>query len=263
MLDTNKFPVLVLAPFLALLVSSGVQGRTIEVAFYEAGYLYSEETEKGIDHDVINELEERTDFQFKQTFKPRARIWYELEHGELEMSVSGIETEQRKQHSWFIPYIAQRNMALIDRSSAENYQEMEEFIADDEGTLAKVRAFHHGDFYDAMTAQLAEHRVIDVRDIRDLFVLLEHDRVNMILSLPVFYRFHVEQKELENDLVIRDWDEEKRPIVHHLIVSRAHFDEDEYRRLKQAIEEMREDGTLREIFARYLTEKEVEEALRF
>jgi polar amino acid transport system substrate-binding protein len=148
MYKSNK--ILLVAVF--FMISTFVLGNidknenSVEVAFYEAGYLFYDGI--GIDMDVILELEKRMGVKYKHTIKPRARIWHELKEGLLPMSVSGIETEERKKFAIFIPYIAQKNKVIMLKEHSEKYNNLEDFLKDKNTKVAVVRGFSHGMFYD-------------------------------------------------------------------------------------------------------------------
>ena len=62
---------------------------------------------------------------------------------------------------------------------------------------------------------------------------------------------------------VRDWDTRAEPIPHCLVLSRKLVPEKDVEAMRKAIAEMRADGTLKEILARYLSDADVEAALGF
>lgn len=258
-----NLPLFILAISLLLVVLPAIgSARVVEVAFYDGGFLYNSETGIGIDRDVIEELERRTDFSFEHTIKPRARIWRELETGILPLSVSGIATAERLQHSWFISYFSQRNRVLMTPASAVQFGSLDDFVNNESATIAVVRAFQHGAFYDQIIAQLDSRRIHEVSAVPNLFQMLKSERVDLIFSQPAMYRYQIQALEFD-DAVVVDWDDVREPLPLGLIVSRSHFTEQEYMQLRDAIGSMRVDGTLRKIFSQYLVEEEIEDALNF
>lgn len=235
--------------------------KSLEVAFYEAGFLFNDE--KGIDLDVILELEKRIGVEYKHSIKPRARIWHELSEGLLPMSVSGIETKERLEFARFVPYIAQKNKVVILKDNSEKYRKMENFINNKDAKIAVVRGFRHGEFYDEVISKIEKNRINEVPAVERLFFLLKNKRVDLIISLPVFYRYEFRNLAMGSISEVKDWDTSDSTIIHGLVLSKKFFSEEDYQKISGIILNMREDGTLERIFSKYLPKDEVEEALRF
>lgn len=236
----------------------------MEVAFYDAGLLYSEGV--GIDKDVINELRKRTGLQFKETKKPRARIWGELEQGLLPMSVSGIQNETRDKFAYFIPCIAQKNMVIISKENSKKYKSIDDFVNDKNTKIAVVRGFVHGKIYDkAIEIMKKENRVFEVPNIDTLYIMMnsKKQRVDLILGLPVFYKYHLKKLKMEDKVEILDWDKNAPNIKHCLVLSKKLIDTKTYNKINSAINDMKLDGTLKKIYLKYLSEAETVAALNF
>jgi len=78
--------------------------RPIRLAFYTYGAFYFEDAhgkEHGVDKDIVDALAKRSGCRFETQLMARARIWADLASGNLDMSVSGIETPERGQFAWF------------------------------------------------------------------------------------------------------------------------------------------------------------------
>ncbi|MBB1518124.1 substrate-binding periplasmic protein [Aquipseudomonas guryensis] len=234
--------------------------NTYTVAFYEAGYLYSNGA--GIDKDVVDELKKRGGYSFDYVERPRARIWKELEQGSLPMSVSGLRTAERDAFAFFIPYIAQKNMALVTDA---RYATADSLLQDAEATAAVVRGFKHGEYFDDLLDQLrAQGRVNEVLTAHNLFLMLKAgNRVDLIISQPVFYAKELNELGLNDSVIVHDWKPEQPPTGLGLILSKAHFSEQAYLEMKGLIDEMKADGTLRGIFLKYLPPQQTEQALDF
>lgn len=247
-------------PGIGQAAAQDVLDTTFKVAFYEAGYLYSNGA--GIDKDVVDELKNRGGYSFDYIERPRARIWKGLEEGSLPMSVSGIRTAERDEFAFFIPYIAQKNMALVTEAK---YATADRLIADDRATAAIVRGFKHGDYFDGLIDTLrSKGRVQEVPTIHNLFLMLKAgNRVDLIVSLPVFYAKELDELGLNDRVIVHDWEPERAPIAHNLILSKAHFSEQAYLNMKGLIDEMKADGTLRGIFLKYLSPQQTDQALNF
>jgi len=242
--------------------ATGAEGR-YEVAFYKAGLL--NENGAGIDRDVVAEVQKRTGFHFTFSEKPRARIWGELKSGALDMSVSGIATAERDQFAWFIPYLVQRNMAVLRKEKAPQYRSLDEFVADPKARVGVVRGFVHGDKYDrALSILRQQGRVYEAPSIDMIFSLLKaENRIDAVFALPVFYQRKLAELSMADKVTILDWDREGEPIRHCLVLSKKRVAENDREAIRRTVAEMKADGTLRAIFARYLSGAELEAALNF
>lgn len=255
------FLVIFLSFFLANYIFSQENNNMLEVAFYEAGFLFNNGA--GIDKDIILELEKRLGTQYKHTIKPRARIWYELSEGLLPMSVSGVETEERKKFAWFVPYVAQKNKVIILKKYPEKYKILEDFLKDKNAKIAIVRGFNHGIFYDEMLKKIESNRINEVPNVEKLFSSLKNKRVDLVISLSGFYRYEFKKLGIEELVEIKDWDKEDIGVVYGgLVLSKKYFNQEEYEKIYNIFADMKEDGTLKKTFLKYLPEDEVEESLR-
>lgn len=236
--------------------------RTLEVAFYEAGYLYSNGV--GIDRDVIDEIKNRGDYSFRYTEMPRVRIWKELAESRLAMSVSGIQNPERDKFAHFIPYIVQNNKAIVSNAK---YASPESILNDRNARIAVVRGFKHGPFFDEILDKFRANGgdIVEVPTIHNLFLMLNAgNRVEMIISQPAIYAKELKDLGMASKVVIHDWDSPaKKPTILGLILSKAHFSEAEVAEMRKIVDAMRKDGTMAKIFAKYLSRNDVEDALNF
>lgn len=254
---------------LTILVLLGISPRylsaqeTYELAFYDAGLFNSNGV--GIDRDVVAELAKRTGLMLKTSEKPRARIWQEMAAGKLAMTVSGIQNTERNAYAWFLPYITQRNMALVLASKAGKYRNLSDFIQDEDAIVGVVRSFVHGGEYEkAVTILRSQSRVEEFPSIEQLFqVMASGKRMDMIFALPVFYNPLIKQYGMGSMIRILDWDTGKTPVAHCLVLSRKLVSEADYLLIKKELASMRQDGTLRRIFSRYLSGAELEECFDY
>lgn len=127
---------------------------SIKVAFYEYGLLYTAGT--GIDQDVINELKIRSHCNFISTVLPRARIWRDIEAGDLAMSVSGIQTAARDQFAWFAPYLSIKNISILNKTLSKSIHSFDDFANDKSLQWGVVRGFKHGDTQEQFLILLRE-----------------------------------------------------------------------------------------------------------
>ncbi|UTH76225.1 ABC transporter substrate-binding protein [Chromobacterium sp. IIBBL 290-4] len=231
----------------------------LSIGFYEAGLEYSDG--KGIDADVIDELARRGGYVFLRQDMPRARIWSQLAGGKLAMATSGVETAERGRFAEFIPYIAQSNRAL---TLDGRYPTPASLLADPAARVAVVRGFAYGNPYDGLIARLrARGAVTEVPDTQSLFLMLARGHAQLVISIPVFYLKYLKENGLEERVRIYDWQTQQPPVLGCLVLSKTLLAATERAQLRKLVAQMKQDGTLRRIFSRYLPADEVEKALMF
>ncbi|QLI81123.1 transporter substrate-binding domain-containing protein [Chitinibacter fontanus] len=236
--------------------------KAIKLAFYEFGLLYDQGL--GIDKEIVDELKRRTHCHFHVQVMPRARIWADLASGALDMSVSGIQTPERDQFAWFIPYLSLKNYTLLDATLASQVKTAEAFLQNDKTQFGIVRSFRHGKQQDAFIARMqALNRVQESPDVGALFGKLKEGRVQGVFAPPVVFRHQLRKLNIEPQLLVQDWSPHEKGIPHGLILAKASFSETQMQAWQGEISAMRADGTLRRIYRQFLPEPEVAQLLDF
>ncbi len=228
------------------------------LAFYELGLLYHHDENggfSGIDKDVVQVLQARSQCEFKTVLESRVRIWDRMASGSLDLSVSGIPTPERERFADFVPYFQTRNFALMRKELAQRLPTPEAFLADTSRKAVVVKAFRHGPGYDGLMRQLREQgRVVEAADFDTVLRIFLAGRADLMLALPVSWSPMMQKPELMNQLALLDWAPQDR-VIHGLIMSRARLPEAERLRLRQALESLIADGSIEAIFRRHLGER--------
>ena len=219
---------------------------------YENGYIYEASSNTGIDKAVAEELAKRSGCKFEFTVRPRARIWYELEHGDLMMTGSAIQTDERDKFSWAVRYMAQKNYVLIKNTLAAH--SAEQFSADHSLTWGVVRSYKHGKMADAFLNSLRKQsRIREDSDLSEVFRLFSTGQsTSAIFATPPSYAKYVKDLKLTGIVRIEDWFPEDPPIPHSLIFSKKFFSKEEINKWRDIVVQMRNDGTLRSIYTKYV-----------
>ncbi|MFY8118466.1 MAG: substrate-binding periplasmic protein [Roseateles sp.] len=161
-----------------------------KVGLYEFGtLLYRDEKEQltGIDKDVLDALVRRSGCVLETRLESRARIWDQLQRGQLDMTVSGIATAERLQYADFLPYLVARNHALMRREQAQAAgANFSSFLADPSLRAVAVRGFRYGSQIDGWLSQLrAQGRVDEVSDFPIALRVLAAGRVALLFAHPL------------------------------------------------------------------------------
>jgi len=231
--------------------------KPISLSFFDFGLFYYDKNGQGvgISQDVVDELIKRTGCKFITLVMPRARTWNDLATDNLDMTVDGIVTEERKVFGWFIPYNKIKNYALIKGNPGKTVQGPQSFREQRQLMFGVVRSFNHGEKLEKWLKQMrAENRVEESVNIELLFNKLMLGRIDAIFAPPVVYRKFLSELNMENDIEIQDWAPTDKGIVASLVLAKSRFSEADVKDWESLINEMRRDGTFKQIFSRYLSE---------
>lgn len=233
--------------------------KPINLAFFDFGlfYFYKNGQAKGISQDVVDELITRTGCEFFTQVMPRARTWNDLATGNLDMTVDGIVNQNRKRFGWFIPYNKIKNYALINANLGKRVRDPKSFREQSQLVFGVVRSFNHGEELESWLNQMrAENRVEESTNIDILFNKFMLGRIDAIFAPPAVYRKFLQDLNIENDVEIQDWAPTDKGIIASLVLAKSRFSEADSKAWGSLINEMRSDGTFKQIFSRYLSESD-------
>lgn len=233
----------------------------ITVAYYNSGYLYNENTDSGINKDVIDELSRRMSISFDERVMPRARISSMIEEGSLPMSVSSVITPKRERYSYLIPYFKQKNHALVREGIGLSTEE--ELLNRTDLKVGIIRGYIYGEHYDRLIEQLRDKRmIVEAKDTDSLYKMLKEDWIQVTFNIASSYLYYFETLDIE-DVSFLDWAPEEEPLLRCITLSKRYFISENAERVKRVIDEMKKDGTLFKIFNRYVPEDEAKRMCDF
>ena len=254
--------VLLLAVLCAPAIAAPLCNGPIRFALYENGYLYDASTERGIDKDVALELERRSGCRFEFVVRPQARIWHDLEVGAVAMTGSAVATAERRHFAHFVTYMTQKNFVVVHR--AVPARSAAEFFAGSEARWGAVRGYRHGVRADQYLETLRRAgRLAEAADIGEVFRLFARGRTAALLAPPATYARYLGEVLDPGRVRIEDWFPADLPIPHALAFSRQHFSEEAIEGWRRMLRQMREDGSLRNIYAHYLGSEDAARLLAF
>lgn len=240
--------------------------KPISLAFFDFGFLYYEKDGRGrgIDKDISDEIAKRSACRFATQSMPRARVWADLESGDLDMSVSGIQTPERDRFAWFVPYTSIKNVVLLRTASTTNIARPQDFLSRNQLRFGVVRGFTHEAPLNRFIAQLRPaQRIEESASVSLLFEKLKLGRVDGVFSQSVVYRKILQELDMESEVTIRDWIPKEKGAIGNLILARSRFSAEDAQRWRKLVGEMRADGTLEQIYARYVSADEARKFLAF
>ncbi|HEY4079773.1 MAG TPA: transporter substrate-binding domain-containing protein [Burkholderiaceae bacterium] len=225
------------------------------MALYEYGSLaFQHEGQKpaGIDVDIVEEVGRRTGCKFQTFMDSRVRTWADLAQGDLDMTVSAIETEERHRFARYVIYMKGRNRLLIRNDVPGAVHSLQEFTAQSQLRLAVVKSFKHGLHWDQWINTLRQQgRVDEYADANTAARLVAQGRNAAFFSEPVVWGRILEDSKLEGKVTVID----AFPSDNYsagFAMAKGKLRDDDIQRIQAAISAMRVDGTLLKIFGAYL-----------
>lgn len=223
-------------------------------AFYNSGYLYHEDTDQGINKDIVEELAKRMNLKLKPLVMPRARISNMLKEGTLMISVSAVETPDRAMYAYYIPYFVQKNDVLIRSDSGITTEE--DLLMREDTKVGIIRGYYYGEHYQELIQKLKEkHMIVEAKDTDTLYKMLKDNWIQVTFNVASSYKYYFAIYRIE-DINVMDWAPHEAPLLRCVSLSKRYFDDQDVEQFSKVIEEMKMDRTLYQIFLRYLPEDE-------
>lgn len=228
-------------------------GKSIIVGIFNSGYLYHESHDHGINKDVVEELFRRMNIDYKIEILPRVRISSMMAEGLLHMSVNTVNTPERAEYLYFVPYFSEKNDVLV-RSNADISTE-EELLQRRNIKVGIVRGYYYGEHYMELIKKLEDRKmIVQARDTEQLYKMFDDNWIQVTFNFASSYLFYFDYYNMQG-INIYDWAPEEEPLVRNLAFSKKYFSPDDIEKFQQTINEMTDDGTLYNIFKNYIPEE--------
>jgi polar amino acid transport system substrate-binding protein len=237
----------------------------VRVDFLEFGVFYKSTRNAmgtGIDRDLVDELSKRSGCSFDGKVQARARTWLELKAGNVDMTTSGVRTEEREAFFWFLPYHRTHHVVLLGSAAPPSVNTLAEFEANPTLKVGVVRGFKHSSFYDPLIAKWAQAgRVIEHVDEALLMGALQRGEVAAVVSSAGVYHLYTNAETGPHKLRVMDWDPGNMQVIGNLVLSKARFDQAEATKWGLLLKDMQRDGSLLRIFRKYVSAEEAQSML--
>jgi polar amino acid transport system substrate-binding protein len=244
-----------------LAVAAPLCNQPITFAVFEAGLLYDSRTNDGIDKAVMQELGRRSNCEFVFSLKPRARIWFELENGEIMMTGAALRSEERDKYSWAVNYFGLKADVMM-RTDAR-VKSAEEFLKDEALRFGVVRGFIFDDAMGKFIEELRRKgRIEEVANGASMYPMLDAGRFSamQVTPLGIAYSADYDRKKIT---MAKDWFPTDKSVPRALLFSRKYFSAEQVAEWRKLVQQMRADGTLKKIFRKYVGEAAAEKLLQF
>ncbi|WP_028104190.1 substrate-binding periplasmic protein [Pseudoduganella violaceinigra] len=229
--------------------------RPIVVGLYEFGNFYH--AGAGLDKDLAEELRKRSGCNFTYKVMQRRLIWAGLQSGSVDMTFSAAVTPERLVFAWAEPYMWVKNMVVLRKDAGANVHSLAEFIADPGLRLGYGRAYAAGPAYEEFVTQLRNiGRVEDVDDGERLYAMFKAGRFQALLAPKLVYASYLKDEIAAGDVRVEDWSAPRPHGAASMMMGKKLFSPEAARRWGGLLKEMRADGTLLRLIARYAEQDE-------
>ena len=236
--------------------------KPITFAFFESGLMYSEKTNDGIDKAVMEELARRSKCAFEFSVKPRARIWLELERGDLMMTGSAIRTDERDAYAWAVNYFGLKAEVMVRSLNGRIPMTKEEFLKDESLKFAAARGFAHGDAMDGFIDALRQrNRVVEV-PITSMYEMLQLGRFTAMPIYPLDGVYRAKH-DVSQYSIASDWFPTDKSVPRAILFAKKHFPRAQVQEWRTLIQQMKDDGTLRKIYTQYAGKDTADKLMQF
>ncbi|MDH0862995.1 transporter substrate-binding domain-containing protein [Mitsuaria sp. GD03876] len=227
------------------------------VGFYEYSALYYRDAQghwAGIDKDVVDEIVRRSGCQLVPRTESRIRIWAQIAAGQLDMTVSALQTKERELLVEFIPYVESKQFVVMRPALAATLTTPAAFLADRARRVIVVRGYVFTPTVESwITAMRGQGRVDEAPDQTtamrifkagrgDAVVLGAHTLATARRADPVFAGYSA-----------LSYAPHERSIG-ALALSRQRIPQEDRDRMREAVREMERDGSLEIIKKRHLAD---------
>lgn len=221
--------------------------RPLTLALHEHGLLYSADTDSGIDKDFADELIRRSGCKIKVSVMPRSRIWQLIESGALDFSLSGITNAERERFAAFAWYFSNKYYLLIRKDSGVT--RLVDFERSELFQLGVIRSFRYSESANRLVDNLlASNRVSQASGLAPLYQALLLNHIQGMIIEP-FDTPVLEERKIREITTLVEFNDPT--VAHGLIMSKKALPPAEQKKWRALVDEMRADGSVRRIFAKY------------
>lgn len=212
---------------------------------------YEEEPERrGLDLDMLQELERRSGCELRSVVESRLRIWDQMRRGVLQLTLSSVITPERREVAEIHPYLQARFQVVLQGPAAQGVASIADFDARPGLRLLGVRGYAYGPTFGAWAQRLREQgRLVESGDFNGAVRMFRAGRADALIAAPS--ALGDIQAAFKGGPPLRVLD----PAPHEkLLVGMAlslAMPEADRARLRQALASMRQDGTLQALVTRH------------
>ncbi|MBW7565540.1 transporter substrate-binding domain-containing protein [Chromobacterium subtsugae] len=232
----------------------------LRVGFYEYGLAYR--AGRGYDVDLIRELARRLHCPIaSESVFPWIRTLKMLQIGEVDIATSATPTPDRLQYAWIYTYKHSKSMVLL-RTEVQA-RTLAALPDDPKLRWGVIRGWKFSPMQDQLLADLAKrNKIVPAVDEDDLYKMLADGVITGALAHPTSYDDWLRNPRIRNQVVVLDLFPDVEATAGGVALSKKRFPEASAELWHAELKKMSRDGTLRDIFRRFLSEETADYLLR-
>lgn len=230
--------------------------KPILVGLYEYGIMYSEKTKNGVDKETAELFAKKTGCEIHLQVKPRARIWQEIENGDLDVTLSALKNPEREKFGAFIPYVTGKTLIVLEKSltNINSLDDILKLYPAKRVNVGVVRAFSYGEEVDSFLKKAsAKGMVIEFPDMSSLFSGVEKKQVKVTFGTAALLPEYLKSFNVLDKIIIKDIT--KQNFQAHIVLSRKKFNDKQVENWSKVVREVKSNGELERIFQSYLPQE--------
>lgn len=226
--------------------------KPVDAAVFESGLLYSEKTNSGAGKELLQLLAAESGCDIHIIFKPRARIWHEIETGDTAMTINGLVNEERKKIAGFAPYMSGKNLVILKKELGpiHNFSELSKRK---NIYIGAVRAYKHGqDIDDFLDQMRKEGRVKEYSDDTALTKAFAAGAFSVMFQQGLTYEKILADFDMQSKVNVIDID--KHPMTGAVVFSNKVFTAAQIKSWQHLVARLRQSGKVKQVFKRFFAE---------
>lgn len=205
---------------------------------------------------LLKALATRTGCHFRVTEIPRLRLWKQLKAGELDMAILGLPTPERREFSWFVPYVTMRDLAVF-RSGSVHLTDSASILDNEAVVVGVAQGVSYNPTIDALISKIRAtrpERIFSASDQPLLLKMLQTDRVQVAFMEEPVYLSALRDAGI-GSFASLDIAPDEVPAPHSMVLSKARFNLSEAEEWREVMAHLLADGSLRALFQTNLTKE--------
>ncbi|QDK38920.1 ABC transporter substrate-binding protein [Bdellovibrio sp. NC01] len=215
---------------------------------------------RGLAHDIVSEISLRTRCPFMENEVSRPASIDELKRGHSDIVALVPKTPEFEANGTFIPVYKSSRVLLVSKSVWAANKKISDYVNDDKIKFVHMIGAKLSVIGVDENKMVVGGRLIGTPQPEGSFRLFQQGRVQAGFFTALVADYYVKKFKLEDKVV--QISDEGLPTEVGFYTSKRRMLSDDDRKLRETIEDMKKDGTLYQIFRKYMSEDEAKRRLK-
>ncbi|MBN0988016.1 substrate-binding periplasmic protein [Amphritea pacifica] len=203
----------------------------------------------GMDIELLKVIMNKAGCRYELTKVPWERTMRYIKSGDLDLALGASKTAERSEWAYFSEPYRREIMALFVRrdeytkwNTAQNFEQ----LAGLNPRVMALRGAYYGSTWNQIKDRFFVHQL---NKYEQLIKMLGVQRTDVVLTDLYNGKVLIKELGLEHDITTLDWNASDDDI--HMMFSKATVNPDDIRLIDEAIRQLRQSGTLKQVIDRY------------